>query len=216
MTVITLWWAEHQLSGPLIEWATRRATNVATSAINRSLSAHGEMSLDTEDLIVFSGEGSATPVIHYNMGLLNRIMSDMVERMMVRVEELTPVDLSVPMGELSGMTLLAGRGPALPVRIILAGSITAEPKVDFQSAGVNQVSHRIFMDVEVNMMIVAPFVKKPIVVRQPIMLADAIFPGEVPGTYINLVGYSGPMTDWLALIGAIEGLDGSSTPGERD
>ena len=126
-----------------------------------------------------------------NTGRLNQVISESVAALLEMFGEKRPEEFEVPLGELSGMTIFAGWGPPLPVRVMAAGAVRVEPKVAFVTAGINQVAHRIYLDVEVEMMVVAPFVHNPIVVRQPVILAEQILPGDVPSTYVHLVGYSG-------------------------
>jgi len=203
LLTITAWWAERRLSGPLVEYGRLRATNTAQAAISRAVRDVLGSRLDGVDLIRWVPREGSSPVIAYNMGLLNQVMSEAVDAILEAFSEKRPDEIRIPIGELSGMHILAGWGPAVPVRIFFAGGVTAEPKVDFVEAGINQVVHRIYLDVEVRMLIVAPFVRDPVVVRQPVIFAEEILPGDVPGAYVRLVGFSGGLHEWLALQGAL-------------
>jgi len=203
MGVITLWWAERQLSGPLSEWATARATTIATAAINAAISESLAEELDRDDLIQFvRGEGEA-PLIRYQTGAINLAVAKMVSEVIRQLEAVGSEDVAVPLGELTGMGIIAGRGPRLPIRIVTTNQVTVEPIVDFRAAGINQISHRIYLDVEVRMIVIAPFLRSPVSVRQPVLLSEAIVPGDVPGTYVNLVGYSGSLAEWTAIMESI-------------
>lgn len=202
---ITAWWAERRLSGPLVEYGRLRATYSAQAAINRAVREVVGARLDGADLIRFEPREGGAPVIAYNMGLLNRVMSEAIDAVMEAFADKRPEVVRIPVGELAGMDVLAGWGPSLPIRIVYAGAATAEPKVDFAEAGINQVAHRVYLDVEVRMVIVAPFVREPVVVRQPVIFAEEVFPGDVPAAYVQLVGYSGRLEEWLALQSAWTG-----------
>lgn len=201
---ITAWWAERQLSGPLLEIARLRATNIASATINRAVGDVVARRLDSIHLFEYVSGDGRTPVLVYNTGRLNQVISESVAALLEMFGEKRPEEFEVPLGELSGMTIFAGWGPPLPVRVMAAGAVRVEPKVAFVTAGINQVAHRIYLDVEVEMMVVAPFVHNPIVVRQPVILAEQILPGDVPSTYVHLVGYSGGLEEWLALQSALE------------
>lgn len=205
MSVITLWWAERQLSGPLIEWARHRVTNIATRTIHEVVASSIASTLDTQEMITIQRPDGPIPLIQYQMGVINQLSADAAAGIVERLDQLEMHELSVPLGELAGMSLFSARGPRIPVHIMTTGSVTAEPKVDFVAAGINQVSHRIYLDIEVQMMVVAPFVKAPVVIKQPVYLAEAILPGEVPDTYVNLIGYSGSLAEWSAIMSSIDG-----------
>lgn len=210
---ITTWWVERQLSGPLVEWARLRATNMATEAINRAVEdVRVEYSRAGEIVRFVNNPGSGQPFIRYDMGAVNQMIANAVARIMEAFRAKEPQEFSVPLGELSGMRIFAAWGPPLPVRILTTGSVVAVPKVDFRAAGINQVVHRMYLDVTVRMIIFAPLIEEEIVVAQPVILTEEIFPGSVPSTYVNLVGYSGGLAEWGALLESFR-QSGSGDPG---
>lgn len=202
LLTISAWWAERQLSGPLVEWAKHRASNIATAAINEAVGQVLAARLEAVELIRFEGPPEA-PLIRYNMGQLNPVIADAVRAVLDAVDDRPPEEFRVPAGELSGMRVFAGWGPSIPVRIFTSGAVVAEPKVDFVAAGINQVAHRLYLDVEVRMLVVAPFIRDEIVVRQPVILAEEVLRGEVPQTYLHLVGFRGDLAEWMSLVGAL-------------
>lgn len=201
---ITAWWAERQLSGPLVEIARLRATNIASAAINRAVGEVAARTLDGAVLFEVVPREHGGPLIVYHTGRLNQAISETVDALLTSFADKRPEEFEVPLGELSGMSLLAGWGPPVPVRVLAAGAVTAEPKVDFLSAGINQVAHRIYLDVSVEMMVVAPFVRAPIVIRQPVILAEQLLPGEVPSAYVQFIGASRGLEEWLALQSSLQ------------
>ncbi len=196
---ITTWWAERQLSGPLLEIARLRATNVASAAINRAVGDVVAHRIDGLSLFEFTAGPGDRPVIAYHMGRINQVIAEAVAAILEALGDKQPEEFTVPLGELSGMRILAGWGPMLPVRIMVGGAVKAEPKVSFVSAGINQVAHRIYLDLEVQMTVVAPLVREPIIVRQPVILSEKLLPGDVPNTYLQFLGYSGSLEEWMAL-----------------
>lgn len=211
---ITAWWAERQLSGPLLEIARLRATNIASAAIARAVGEVTARRLDGFALFDVVSREDGRPMIVYHTGRLNQAIAETVDALLTAFSDKRPEQFEVPLGELSGMNLLAGWGPPVPVRVLTAGAVTAEPKVDFHSAGINQVAHRIYLDVSVEMMVVAPFVRAPVVVRQPVILAEQLLPGEVPQAYVQLIGNAKGLEEWLALQAGMEAIsvDGSKNP----
>src|SRR5690606_36713202 len=120
-----------------------RATYSEEAAINRAMREVVGDRLDVEDLIRFEPREGGAPVIAYNMGLVNRVMSEAIDAVMEAFADKRPEVVRIPVGELAGMDVLDGWGPSLPIRIVYAGVATAEPQVDFVEAGINQVAHRV-------------------------------------------------------------------------
>ncbi len=196
LSTIATWWVERQLSGPVVEWARVRATNIATSAINGAIRdvLAGRLQ-EMEIFTITQGGAGGVQIIRYNMGPLNQVMSDAVQSILETFRAQAPQEFQVPFGELTGMRVLAGWGPMIPIRIFTTGAVVAEPKVDFVSAGINQVAHRLYMEVKVTMIVLAPFLKDQVVVQQTVPISDDVLPGAVPETYVNLSGYSGPLSE---------------------
>lgn len=214
LSTIAIWWAERQLSGPIVAWARVRATNLATATINRAVGQALSNRLAEFEPVEYTLNTAGEVVIaRLNVASINEVMTDAVQSILAALEAQGPHELRIPLGEISGMRVLAGWGPTLPARVVATGAVTAEPKVEFRAAGINQVLHVLYLDVAVSMLVVAPFLREPIVVRQPVVLLEEILPGKVPDTYVNLVGYSGSLHEWMALVEAAR-AGGAGSPAE--
>lgn len=205
LSTIGTWWLERQLRGPIGEWARVRATNVATEAINTAVHDVVSRRLDEIEPFTFVTDPSyGSTLLRYNLGPLNRVMSEAVQAIVAAFQTKTPHESHIPLGEVTGLHLLAAWGPGIPARILTTGSVQAEPKVDFRSAGINQVLHRLYVDVTVRMVVIAPFMRDDVVVRQSVIISEEILSGKVPDTFVNLVGYSGGYEEWIALLSATQ------------
>jgi len=203
MSTIGTWWAERQLSGPIEEWGRARATNLATTAINGAIRDVLAGRLEGMEVVEYTLNQAGDVVIgRFNMGPLNQVMSDAVQAILDTFRAQAPEEFYIPLGEITGMRLFAGWGPSVPARIVTTGSVVAEPKIDFKSAGINQVTHRLYVDVTVRMILIAPFMRDDIVVKQAVIVSEEILPGKVPDTYLNLVGYSGDLAGWMSAVEA--------------
>ena len=66
---------------------------------------------------------------------------------------------------------------------------------NFESAGINQTRHRIYLEIKSKMGVVAPFVSKRVEVINEVNIAETVLIGDVPETYYNLEGVSEVTTD---------------------
>ena len=201
LSTIALWWAERQLSGPIVELARLRATNLATAAINGAVREVLTGRLDEFEPVEYTQNAAGEVMIaRFNMGPLNQVIAEAVQAILAALRDQMPEELRIPLGEISGLRILAGWGPTVPARILTTGAVEARPKVEFRAAGINQVLHGLYIDVSVRMVVVAPFVEEEIVLNQSVIVTEEILPGKVPDTYINLVGFSGDLSEWMALV----------------
>ena len=114
-----------------------------------------------------------------NLGLAYQIADDILERL----SEVSSSELSIPVGTLTGSSLLAGRGPSIHVRMQAVGSAKASLRNAFTSAGINQTRHQVLLDVSVTMSILLPGFITDAQVTSEIAVAETVIVGGVPNTY---------------------------------
>lgn len=171
----------------LVSLATARVSNtvnrIVVAAVNEAIE-NGE--IDYSMLVDFEkdSEGRVT-ALKSNMAAFNRLQARIADDILLRLSEVSTTELSIPLGTLSGSSLLAGRGPAIKIRMQTVGSTTASFLNTFTSAGINQTRHQILLDVNVNMSILLPGFRASTKVSNEISVAETVIVGSVPQTYTN-------------------------------
>ena len=113
----------------------------------------------------------------------NRLQAEILKDILEKVSEVSTKELSIPIGTLSGSSLLAGRGPNISVRMQSVGSSTAVLENEFTSAGINQTKHRILLKVDVSVSILLPGFATAAKVSNVVTVAETIIVGDVPDSY---------------------------------
>lgn len=172
--------------GPILSsMATARVSNtvnrIVVAAVNEAIQG-GE--IDYSVLVSFEkdADGHVT-ALKSNMAAFNRLQSRIADDILLRLSEVSTTDLSIPLGTLTGTSLLAGRGPALKVKMQSVGSTTASFRNTFSSAGINQTRHQISLDVIVNVSILLPGFRTSTKVTNEITVAETVIVGGVPENY---------------------------------
>ncbi len=129
-------------------------------------------------------EGEVT-AITTDMAEINTLSSDMLSDVVGKGDSRT-IELSIPLGNLMGSSLLLGRGPDVPLDIIMLTSSRIEFRNDIQSAGINQTKHRIIFDVIVDIDILIPWDIATTQVVTEVIVAETVIVGTVPNTYVTL------------------------------
>jgi sporulation protein YunB len=175
---------ESRLAPVLHTWARTKAVNLATSAINLAVAEimAGTMS-SAKIASVIRDEVGSLQGVQYDMGEINRVSSQASQMILQALTDLGEEAFSIPVGLLSGLDFLAAWGPGIPVRMIPAGALTAKPVASFESAGINQTWHRVFLDLQVTMRVAAPLMVDEIVVAARIPIVEEVFMGAVPSWY---------------------------------
>ena len=94
--------------------------------------------------------------------------------------------VSVPIGSVSGIELLSGRGPSIDVRLVLAHGLTAYIGSEFYEAGINQTLHRVTVCIDVEIKVLTPTHTSTFSVAGVYPIAETVIVGEVPDAYTKI------------------------------
>lgn len=168
---------------------TRLATTRVTSTVNRVVSetvndAVEKGTFQYDRMISFEKDNNGSiAAVKSNMTEFNRLQAEILEDILSKVSEVSTRDLSIPLGTLTGSSLLAGRGPGITVKMQSVGSSTAVLENEFTSAGINQTKHRILLKVDVSVSILLPGFATATKVSNVVTVAETIIVGDVPDSY---------------------------------
>ena len=93
--------------------------------------------------------------------------------------------VSIPAGNLTGLSLLMGRGPGIPVEIMVLTSSHVEFRNNIVTAGINQTKHQISLLVIVDIDVLVPWGTESAQICTELLIADTVVVGQVPETYLN-------------------------------
>ena len=162
--------------------------NQASDAINAAIAdqiAEGEFDYDRMVTIEKDANGNVT-AIRTNIGELNRLKTSVLQRMDEELEQLSMEQLGVPIGSVLLPELLSGRGPLVPVRVLAVRTSDASFRNSFQSAGINQTLHSIYIDIHVCITIMTWTGTSEINVDSAVVAAETVIVGTVPTTYFGM------------------------------
>ena len=130
-------------------------------------------------------ETGRVAALESNMAAFNRLRSQIADEILRRLSEVSTSELSIPVGTLTGSTLLAGRGPCVRGRRAGGGAPPAPGGIRnaFSAAGINQTRHQILLSVDVYTSILLPGFTASTKVSNEIAVAETVIVGSVPETY---------------------------------
>ncbi len=167
--------------------AVADAKDVITAKINDAVIqtlAEGDYSGDYFVTFQKSDTGDVT-AISSNMARINELSSKVLDKVVGSTKNNT-VTIGIPTGNLTGASLLMGRGPKIPVKIVVLSSSRVEFDNSIVTAGINQTKHRINLRVTVDMEILFPWGTQSTEVGTDVLIADTVIVGKVPDTYLNM------------------------------
>ncbi|MHB8928531.1 MAG: sporulation protein YunB [Bacillota bacterium] len=174
--------------GPIIYALVEvEAQQIAVEQINRAVA---DLAGDLQYLDLYHIERDAQErivLMQPNTALINRLAAQANLRIVEAMRKVDGRRVYIPMGALSGSRILANLGPRIPVRIWLTGRVQANIGDKFESAGVNQTRHVLYLDTKAAMRMAIPLWTSDINVSAYNPMAEAIIAGQVPQSYLNLV-----------------------------
>ena len=117
---------------------------------------------------------------------ITRMVTSVGNEAQSRLNRLGEEDIGIPLGQLSGISILASFGPMIPVHVLPVGTTTVRVEEDFVSVGINHAKHTIFLDVSCRMQIAVPLIRDEIEVSVKMPIAEAIIVGPVPEMYLSM------------------------------
>lgn len=172
-----------ELSGQI---AVSDACDIMTMQTNAAIAeVLQEGDFDADWFVKFEkNDAGEVTAISSNMGHINALSAALLDRV-VGVTENRKLTVSIPAGNLTGLSLLMGRGPGVPVEILALTSSRVEFQNNIVTAGINQTKHQISLRVIVDIDVLVPWGTESAQVSTEVLIADTVVVGQVPETYLN-------------------------------
>ena len=129
-------------------------------------------------------------MISANVIPINEVASDIAIRIQEELNKKDNNHFFINLGSLMGSRLLSGIGPKIEIKLSTVGNVETELKSEFISSGINQVSHKIYLQVECHVIVLTPYDTIEEKIKNQILLAEAVIVGTTPNTYYNFEGIS--------------------------
>lgn len=167
-----------------ISEATMRAST--TIAVNDAVYYTLSDEMRYEDLVTITrdSDGNVTGVAA-NPLKLNKIARDTASISQSNLKNLSLNGIPVPLGALTGIEAFAGLGPNIHFRIIPVSSVTCDFSSVFESVGINQTKHSIYLNVIADISIVMPSRTENFAVVTEILVGESVIVGEIPNTFLQ-------------------------------
>jgi sporulation protein YunB len=175
---------------PVLKYlAEAKAKQIATRAINEAISFNVAPDIKYQNLInvKFDKDGKVA-FMQPNTGEINRLAARATLAVQNRMKNLSPQTVQLPLGQVFGLKALSGFGPNLPVKLYSLGIVESSITDSFDVAGINQIRHRININIKALVKIVVPLVYQHVQIDTRVLLTEAIVMGQVPNIYVNSGG----------------------------
>ena len=178
---------EQNLSQTMLDMAFARAYSMAVETINRAVKQAMAQGVTYEELIdaQMDAQGRVS-MLRANTMRMNELASQtalLAERELGSAENQV---VEIPLGAALGVSFLSGFGPRLEVQILPVGAVHTSFDTDFETAGINQTRHKIFLNLRATVSLIVPTGSQLVEVTSTVPIAESIIVGEVPESFVDV------------------------------
>ena len=167
-----------------ISEATMRAST--TIAVNDAVYYTLSDNMRYEDLVTITRDTEGEIVaVAANPLKINKIARDTASISQSNLKNLSLNGIPIPLGALTGIEAFAGLGPSIHFRIIPVSSVSCDFSSKFESVGINQTKHSIYLNVIADISIVMPSRTENFAVVTEILVGESVIVGRVPDAYLQ-------------------------------
>lgn len=159
---------------------------LATESINRVVKEELSNNIKYSDLVIIkTGKEGEISSVELNTVEMNKFGSKVALRVQEEMKFLGGRGVSIPLGVITGSSILSYLGPEINVKVKPLGNVATDFKSEFEAAGINQTRYRVYITVNTELQIMVPFGGDKLNVSSTIPIAETLIVGKVPDSYFN-------------------------------
>lgn len=184
--IFLIWLIFTKLQPSFIEYAKVYSNNIANEVVNSAVDDVFVKEEYQSLAKIMENSSENIKAIETDTAKINRLKSAIIQSMQKNIDLHKSDTVYVPLGSCSNLYFLAGLGPKVPIRIYPVSIVNADFKESFDSVGINQVKHKLYLDVSMKMSFVGMMFAQSDTVETSVLLNETIIVGDTPTYYGNV------------------------------
>ena len=174
-----------RLQPAFLDYADTYANNIANSIVNESVNEVFSDNAYSSLMEIRDIAENAVKTIETDAVKVNMLKTALNQSIQDNIKSFQGETVSMPLGSVTNFYFLAGFGPEIPIRIYPVSMVNTDLREEFDSAGINQVFHRLYLDVSIEMSFVGVAFAQSETVNTSALLSETIIVGDTPQYYGN-------------------------------
>ena len=167
-----------ELTESKLQYLAIKAMNDAVSEIVKDVSYN--------DLItVLKDKNDRITMLQANTLKMNDLASKAALKAQETIMNLGDQGIYIPLGTILGGQMLSGKGPLIRIDIIPTGSVISKFSSEFETAGINQTRHKIYITLNASIRIVIGNTGQLLNIVQQVLISENVIIGNVPNTFLE-------------------------------
>jgi len=168
--------------------AEARIRSVCLYAMNDAVLEVMDADAGYGELVQIRENGDHVYLLQANAQQMNLLASNCANAAQERISQLGAQGISVPLGTITGLSFLSGKGPNIRVSFTPVGSVQSEFHSEFIAAGINQTLYRVNLGLTSSVKLILPGHSETVRVSMEASICESILVGEVPQVYTDVAG----------------------------
>lgn len=166
--------------------AKSRARSFATETVNSAvIDALGQ----SVPLVNVKSGADGVASVQTDIAALSRLRAQAISKLSGILYSADTMSFSVPLGNLTGTALIAGRGIPVEIKLVPISDVAADIRTEFIESGINQTLHKIALRVRVTMNVLVAGECVKLELSSDVTLAETVIVGKVPDAYTAINRY---------------------------
>ena len=161
--------------------------NLESVILNEAVRDVMEEAVTYEDMMTVQTdrEGRVT-MLQANAVRMNELATVTALEAQAKLESAEAQSIAIPLGAALGVPFLSALGPRVRVRMVPVSAVSAAFSTEFESAGINQTRHKIYLSLRTTVRLVIPGGARQVALSSQVLIAESIIVGEVPQSYVQV------------------------------
>ncbi len=176
----------NKIANPLIiAYGEAQVNKLLVEASNSAISKINTFSYENLIHINYDSDNTISSIIADGQKI-NSIANSLAFDTQNQINDLSSIGIYIPIGTLSGISFLIGKGSNINLSVNPIGSVKCDFYTSFSSAGINQTLHKIYVVIESQASLILPFQTQKIKNSTKYLVSECVIIGKVPSTYLNI------------------------------
>ena len=187
-------WMEKNLESVILDMAYARAEAMAVEYMHEAVrDVMGDEITYQDMMTVRTDENGRVTMLQANAVRMNELAAFTALQAQARLDSADAQSVGIPLGAALGIPFFSALGPRIRVRIVPVSAVSAAFSTEFESAGINQTRHKIYLSLRTTVRLVIPSGARQVSLGSQVLIAESIIVGEVPQSYVQVPDMDGAL-----------------------
>lgn len=178
---------EKNLESVILSMAQARVQAMAVDILHESVQETlGEHAAYDDLMTVRTDTEGRIAMIQADAVRMNELATETALLAQEKLSSAESETVAIPLGAALNIPFLSALGPNVQVRVVPVGAVSAEFTSEFESAGINQTRHKIYLSMHTAVRLVLPRGAEKVAFTSQVLIAESIIVGQVPDSFIEV------------------------------